>query len=259
MTTDLTSAPVAGSLDGTPDTGPRSTSSAASRALGIVVLVGLAVVVYLALFGTPEDRVQGPLVRLLYLHPQTAATAYIGCGLASLGSLMFLWRRSVWWDVLAVASAEIAVVFTSLALLTGALWGRPAWGTFWVWDARLTSTAMLELLLLGYLALRKLPGDPDARARQGAIVGLLLVPNVVLVHQSVYWWRTLHQQPTLASPASVHAEGLILFTMILSFLVFSGLFVWMAIHRFRVGWLERQLDELALDEAIVARRAEGAG
>lgn len=259
MTTDLTStSPEALAPYGLDDAGPNGTSSRTSRVLGAVVLVGLAAVVYLALFGTPEDRVQGPLVRLLYLHPQTATTAYIGCGLASLGSLMYLWKRSVWWDIVAVSSAEIAAVFTSLALLTGALWGRPAWGAYWVWDARLTSTAMLELLLLGYLAMRKLPGDPDARSRQGAIVGLLLVPNVIVVHQSVYWWRTLHQQPTLASTSVAgNLSGLQLFTMASSFVVFLGLFVWLAIHRFRVGWLARQVDELALDEAIAARRAEG--
>lgn len=260
MTTEVQSA---GSVTADPGSGPlgdepTGTGSTTTRVLGIALLVSFALLAFLGLFGTPQDRVQGELVRLLYIHPQTATTAYIGCFLATVGSAMYLWKRSVWWDIVAVTSAEIAAVFTALALVTGALWGRPAWGTFWVWDPRLTSTAMLQLLLMGYLALRNLPGDPDTRARQAAVVGLLLVPNVVLVRQSVVWWRSLHQEATLALP-SVQIEGLQLTTMLLSFVLFAGLFVWLAIHRFRIGWLRRQVDELAIDEAIEARRAETAG
>lgn len=243
--------------EGTPiDSGPHSTGSPATRALGIAVLAGFAMLAYLGLAGTPEDQVQGELVRLLYVHPQSATVAYLGCFFATTGSVMYLWKRSVWWDLVAHATAEIGAVFTAFALITGMLWGRPSWGTYWVWDARLTSTAMLMLLLLGYLALRKLPGDPDVRARQSAIVGLLLVPNVILVRQSVTWWRTLHQAPTLSLPGA-QIEGLLLFTMMFGFAVFSGLFLWLTIHRFRVAWLARQVDELAVDEAITARIAEG--
>ncbi len=250
---ELAPAPAAGA-----DGGPRGTGSTATRALGAVVLAGAAALAGLGLFGTPEDVVQGALVRLLYIHPQAATTAYIGCFLTTVGSGVYLWRRSVWWDLVALASAEIGALFTALALITGSLWGRPAWGTYWVWDARLTSTAMLMLLLLGYLALRKLPGDTDVRARQAAVLGLLLLPNVILVRQSVVWWRTLHQLPTL-DVTGTNISGLQLFTMMLGFAVFAVLFVWLLMHRFRVAWLERQRDEVLVDEAIRARVAEGSG
>lgn len=238
--------------------GPVSTGSRATRILGLVLLAGFALLAFLGLYGTPEDRVQGPLVRLIYIHPQSATAAYVGCFLATAGSVMYLWKRSQWWDLVALASAEIGALFTALTLITGSLWGRPAWGTYWVWDARLTSTAMLMMLLLGYLALRKLPGDVEVRSKQAAVVGLLLLPNVVLVRQAVVWWRTLHQLPTLSlMGGDEKITNLQAFTMFYGFAVFAGLFTWLAIHRFRVAWLARQLDELAVDEAIVARVAEG--
>ena len=114
----------------------------------------------------------------MYVHVPSATCAYVGCFLTTLGSIVYLWRKSRWWELVAYAAAEIAALFTAITLVTGMLWGRPTWGVYWVWDARLTSTAMLLLLLLGYLAVRRLPADYTVRAKRAAIVGLLLVPNV---------------------------------------------------------------------------------
>lgn len=254
MTTHVTSgndAPVPAPVDG----GPRGVLSKGTVVLGLIALAGAVALALLVLWGTPEDRVQGDMVRLIYVHPPAATTAYVGCFLTTIGSVAVLWKRSRWWDLVAGASAEIAAVFCGVTLLTGMLWGKPTWGVFWVWDARLTSTAMLMLLLVGYLALRRLPADPDVRSRRAAWLGLLLVPNVILVRQSVEWWRTLHQEPTLTLPGA-KIEGLQLFTMSLGFLVMFLVFAWLLIVRFRVGWLEEQVEEQGLDAAIADRRAE---
>jgi heme exporter protein C len=137
------------------------------------------------------------------------------------------------------------------------LWGRPTWGVFWVWDARLTSSAMLFLLLLGYLAVRRLPADYQVRAKRAAIVGLLLVPNVIIVRQSVSWWRTLHQEASLfADGPGATIEGLMLFALFFGFVTFTLIFAWLLIHRFRLAWLEEQVAGQGLSAAIAERRSE---
>lgn len=235
-----------------------STSSAATRILGLVVLAGMAALLFLAFVASPRDAVQGDLVRLLYIHPGLAWTAYLACFIAFGASIQHLRKRTVGSDLLAHSAVEVGAVFTALTLATGSIWGRPTWGVYWVWDARLTTTAMLFLLLLGYLALQRVDAPPQVRSRRAAVLGILLVPNVILVHQSVEWWRTLHQDPTLARrDFDFQTSDLFMFTLVFSVLVLTLLFAWLLIHRFRVGWLENQAEELWLDEAIDARRAEG--
>ena len=104
------------------------------------------------------------------------------------------------WDALAGSSAEIGVVFTALTIVDGSLWARPVWGIWWTWDARLVTTAVLFFLYLGYLALRRVPGGAHTRARRSAIVAVIAFADVPVVHLSVIWWRTLHQQPTVLNP-----------------------------------------------------------
>ena len=239
---------------------PAHTGSSATRTLGLVTLAAMALLVFLAFVASPRDQVQGDLVRLLYIHPALAWTAYLACGVATTASIWHLVKKTPGSDVLAHSAVEVGAVLTALTLATGSIWGRPTWGVYWVWDARLTSTALLFLLLLGYLALHRIDAAPEVRSRRAAVVGVLLVPNVVLVHQSVEWWRTLHQDPTLARRDFDFATSdLFMFTLVYSVVVMSLVFTWLLIHRFRVGWLALQAEELWLDTAIEARRAEGAG
>jgi heme exporter protein C len=234
------------------------TGSRSTLVLGALALVGVAVFIPLGLVLSPEDVVQNDLVRMFYIHVPVAVLAFLSCFVTGVGSLVYLWKRSTWWDTLAYAGAELGAVFTALTLVSGSLWGRPAWGTYWEWDARLTSTAMLMLLLLGYLALRKAPGTAESQAKRSAVVGLLLVPNVIIVRQSVDWWRSLHQPATINLLGNTHIEGLMLFTFFVGLVVMGLVWLWLLVHRFRVAWLEHQLDQLDLDTAIAARRAEGA-
>lgn len=239
---------------------PRSTGSRASRVLGMSALVSMGVLVVLAFVATPRDAIQGDLVRLLYLHPALAWNAYLACIIATAASIQHLRKGSIGSDLLAHSAVEVGVVMTGLTLFTGSIWGRPTWGVYWVWDARLTSTAILFLLLLGYLALQRIDAPAKIRSRRAAVVGLLLVPNVILVHQSVEWWRTLHQEPTLARrDFDFGASDLIMFSMLYGFVALSLVFAWLMLHRFRLGWLEAQIEQSWLDEAIEARRAEVMG
>src|SRR5205807_5185558 len=170
-----------------------------TRLLGGVTLVALAVLAVLALAVTPADVNQQDAVRFIYIHVPAATTMYVAFGLTALASVLYLVprTRARRWYVLAGASAEIGVVFVALTLVTGSIWGRTTWGVWWTWDARLTSTAVLLVLFLGYLALRRVPGDADTRARRSAIAALAAFVDVPVVHKSVEWWRTLHQKSSL--------------------------------------------------------------
>jgi heme exporter protein C len=162
------------------------------------------------------------------------------------------------FDYLAAASVEVGVVFTILTLITGSIWGRPTWGVWWTWDARLTSTALLAVLFLGYLALRRVPADPHVRARRCAVAALFAAVDVPIVHFSVVWWQTLHQGATvLNSNLSPTIHGLMAWTLLLSFVAFTMAFAWMVIARYRLEVLRNSGEDKALDDALEARRAEG--
>lgn len=240
---------------GTPAPAPATTASAATRVLGLAALASCGLLALYGLIISPADREMADSVRLMYLHVPSATYLYVGCFFTTLGSGMWLRKRTAGWDALAEAGAEVALVFSVLTLGAGSLWGRPTWGTYWTWDARLTSTAVLVALLIGYLALRRLELDPDARSTRAAVLGLLLVPNVVVVNRSVEWWRSLHQKSTLVR-LDPTIEGNMLVALMVGFLALGLVFAWMMVHRFRIAWLEQQADRLDLDAALAERRAE---
>jgi heme exporter protein C len=234
----------------------------ATRLLGWATLVTLALTAVMALVATPADAVQKDAVRLLYLHVPTAWVAmYLSFGITTLASVLWLWRRtrSDTWDLLAGASAEIGVVFIGLTLAVGSIWGRTTWGVWWTWDARLTSTAVLFVLYLGYLAVRRVPAAPDVRAKRAAIVGIAAFLDVPIVHYAVTWWRTLHQEATLLSPRRLgdpEIHGSMAWTLVLGVLAFTLLYGWLLAHRFRLAAMEARLEDEGLELAIAERHAE---
>jgi heme exporter protein C len=232
-------------------------STPLTKLLAALSLVGIAAVLWLGLVVSPADVDQGELVRLIYIHPATAWIAYLAFITAAVASALYLYprTRSRFWDLLAGASAEIGVVFCGLALVTGAIWGRPTWGVWWTWDARLTTTALLFALFIGYLAVRRIAADEHTVARRSAIVALIAVLDIPIVHMSVEWWRTLHQQRTLLDP-SPSIEGIQLATMLLSVVVMSCVFAWMLVHRFRIERLKAEVGSREISRAIEERRAE---
>ena len=231
------------------------------RALGPLAIVLVVITVWLGLWVTPPDQVQGDIVRLLYLHPALAWVAlYLAFGLAALASALYLWprTRSDRWDLLAASTVEVGVVFLTLTLITGSLWGRPAWGVWWTWDARLTSTALLDLLFIGSLALRRVPADPQVRARRCAVLALLASLDVPIVHYSVQWWNGLHQGASVLR-AGFHftVHGSMLWTLLLSFVAMTTVFAWMVRRRFQIAVRDAATGDAELDEALRERRAEG--
>lgn len=241
---------------------PDGTASRASRVFGLVLLVAVAVFLAVALVISPPDsgpnaseNSMGDLVRIMYVHVPVAVACYTAFFVTAVASVAYLVRRSEGWDLLAAASAEVGVVFTVLTLATGSVWGHIAWGTWWEWDPRLTSTLLMLIVYIGYLALRGAVLDPVVRARRAAVVGLVAFANVPIVHYSVDWWRGIHQPATI-SRLDPTIDGLKLFALMFGMLVAIAVYVWLMVHRFRLEFVRARLEEQGLDTALAERRAE---
>ncbi|MFM7068078.1 MAG: cytochrome c biogenesis protein CcsA [Actinomycetes bacterium] len=237
---------------------PTSTASSATRVLGVATLVGMVLLVVFGVFVSPPDRELGDTIRILYMHVPTVSVAYLAFVVTAVGSAMYLWKRTEFWDLLAASAAEIGVVFFGLTILNGMLWGKITWGVFWRWEPRLTTTAVLFLTYIGYLALRAVPATPSARATRCAVVGLLAVVNIPIVHKAVDWWRGLHQERTIFGTLKPEIQGTQAFAAYLGLMVFLLLAAWLLLHRFRVAFLTERLAESGLDVAIAERREEAA-
>ncbi len=232
----------------------QGTGSRATRILGWLAIVTMGLSLLFGLILSRPEVNTGDSVRLMYVHLPSIAVAYLAFSVTLIGSAAYLRNQSVFWDLLAGSAAEIGVVFTAFLLISGSLWGRTTWGTYWEWDPRLTSTAVMFVMYLGYLAIRGLDLPQETRSRRAAIVGVVAVFNVVIVHYSVQWWRGLHQGQTIGVDAKL--DGLMLFSLFLSVVAFILVGTWLLIHRFRVAWLERQIDDILLSEALDERRSE---
>lgn len=231
-----------------------TTGSLVTRRLGAATVVMLGVAFAFGLVFSPPELEQRDSVRLMYLHLPSVLIAYSGFAITLVGSIIYLRSGSRYWDLLAGASAEIGVLFTAFVLLTGALWGKPTWGVYWQWDPRLTSTTVLFIMYLGYLALRRLDLPAEVRSRRAAILGIVSFLNVIIVHNSVRWWRSLHQGRTLGIDTQL--DGLMLFSLFLSAVAFLLLGAWLLVHRFRVAWLEHQVEQLTFERALAERRGD---
>ena len=242
--------------------GARSTGTRATRLIGLAAVVAMGWLVLFGLVLSPADVNQGESVRLLYIHVPTIWIAYLSFIVTAVASGLYLFtkKHSLGWDRLAGASAEFGVAFVALTLIVGSMWGRLTWGVFWQWDARLTTTALLFVTYIGYLAVRRLGGSHQQRAKRSAVVGLLSVLLIPLVHWSVVIWRSLHQTASvLNTEGDIKMDGTMLFTLFVGVVAFSLLYVWLLLHRTRAMAMEDLLEDRGLDLALAERRAEGVG
>jgi heme exporter protein C len=214
--------------------------------LGVAAFLFLAAAQAYAVWSSPPDQDMGNLQKIMYVHVPAAWTAFL-CFFIVLGeSIRYLWTGRDKHDLIAAASAEVGAVLTALTLMLGSIWGRPTWGVWWTWDARLTSTAVLLVVFVGYLTLRAFTDDPRRRARWSAAIGILGALNVPIVYMSVTWWRTLHQMqstPRTLSPA--YMAGLHLNSLAAFFVV-----IYLILQRYHAARLERAAEE-SLDIAAL--------
>jgi heme exporter protein C len=210
--------------------------------LSVVAALLLLTGLYFGLFASPVDYQQGETVRIMYIHVPAAWLAMAAYGViavSSLGSL--IWRHPL-ADVSAKVAAPIGAVFTLQAIVTGSLWGKPTWGTFWVWDARLTSMLVLFLLYLGLIALWNAIEDQGKAGRLAAILGLVGFINIPIIKFSVDWWSTLHQPASIirSGGASIHPS--ILLPLVLMALGYTALFLVLHLAAMRNEILRRRID-----------------
>ncbi|MEE8332034.1 MAG: cytochrome c biogenesis protein CcsA [Acidimicrobiia bacterium] len=211
------------------------------RLLEIGAFAGIAAALSAAL-AVPPEATQGDLARMLFVHVPSIWLAYLSFTVTLVASAAYLKTKSLRWDRAAGASAEIGVVFTGAAILSGMIWGKPTWGVWWTWDARLVLTAVLFFVYLGYLALRRSTEDPTARARRSAIFGMLAVVQIPIVHFSVVWWRTLHQQASIARPGGLEMDPPFVAAFLAALVAFTVVYVALLVRRIELASTEDEIE-----------------
>ncbi len=211
-----------------------------------IVMAAAGLATFVASMTVAPDAVQGQLSRIMYVHVPSAWLAYLAFGVTMVASAMYLWKKDLKWDRRALASAEIGVVFTGLAIGLGMIWAKPTWGVWWTWDSRLTLTAIMFFVYLGYLALRRTTDDLDVRAKRAAILGIIAAVQIPLVHFSVVWWRGLHQAPSLIKPEGPEMDTAIVFTLLFAVACFTAMYAAMMFKRIELARLD--------DEVLIAEQ-----
>lgn len=211
-------------------------------AFAVVACIGAMI---RAVWFTPIDAMLGAAQKIFYVHvPAAIAGLYIACGILAICSIVYLWIRDDRLDRLAESSAEVGLVFMGIVLVTGPVWARTSWGTWWVWDARITSTLFLWLIVLGYLVLRGAVDSPSQRARLSAVMGSLAALLVPFIHLTVYLFRGMHPQPVVIKPEAPSLPPEMLRTFGFSSIAFLLLFF--ALLRMRYRWATLRDERAAL-------------
>ena len=222
----------------------------ALRVLEIVSFVLLAAAVWMILFYAPLEAVMGAVQKVFYFHVANAWVGMLGFVAAGVTGVIYLRTHDLKWDIAEVAAVEISLVFFLITIVTGSIWAYPVWNTWWTWDPRLTTAAVLELIYIAYMLLRQGIEDPERRARFGAVYTLIGALSVPLTFMSIRLFRTIH--PVVIGGANAGAQGSfdmtpkMLHSMLFSILVFSVIFVTLFWHRIRIGVLAQKVEQMKL-------------
>lgn len=220
-----------------------------NRNFGVVVALGMVAALYAAFLYAPTEATMGDVQRIFYFHVPAAWTAFLAFFVVFIASIQWLRTKQPRWDATAVSAAEIGIVFGTIALITGSIWAKPTWGTWWDWDPRLTTTLILWLVYVSYLMLRTAVDNPTRRASLSAVVGIVGFIDVPVVFMSIRWWRTIH--PVVVGSSGFEMDGGMVTALLVCVGAFTLLFAYLLQLRVR---LETQRDEvhrlrdLVLDE-----------
>jgi heme exporter protein C len=218
--------------------------------LPVIAVALLAAGAYFGLLIAPPEAFMGDVYRIMFVHVPTAWAAMLGFSICFGASLFYMFRSDLRADALAEAAAEVGVVFATLLLITGSIWGRPAWGVWWTWDPRLTTAAIMWLAFSGYLALRRFVDVPEKRAAWSAVVAIVIFVDIPIVWFSVKWWNSLHQVQSNAGTLGSSMRQ----ALALNSLAYVVTFAWFTSLRYRIG-RRRQAAELAAPPDDVAEGA----
>lgn len=224
--------------------------------LGVICLIGFVTSLYLALVWAPREQVMGNIQRIMYFHVATAWVGEFAFMLVGLASVIYLWRRESDWDIIAYSAAEIGFVFCTFVIITGPLWGKPVWGTWWTWDPRLTFSMILWLIYVAYLMLRAYGSDIPQVKQFLAVLGILGTLDIPFIHFATMWWRGLHPESLTMTKEGFGAgmEQEMLTAMLVAAVTFTLFFFYLMGRRMA---LERMRDEFyELQEKIESHELE---
>ena len=215
-----------------------------TKILAPLTLISISVALYGAFIYAPQERTMGDVQRIFYFHVASWWIAFLAFAIVFGASVAYLITRHRRYDTLALASAEIGVVFTSMGLFTGPLWAKPAWGIYWTWDARLTTALVLWLIYVGYLMLRRYVPDESKRANLAAVTGIVGFVDVPIVYFSIRWWRTQHPQPVIMGGEGSGLDALMAQALMMSLAGFLFLFLLLLAKRFEIAHAQQEIEHL---------------
>ncbi len=211
--------------------------------IGYLSLVFMLAAIYMVFIYAPPDKNLGDIQRIFYFHVSSAWIAFFAFFLVFVASILYLKSRSRRWDILAHSSAEIGVILTTLVLITGSIWARPIWYTWWTWDIRLTTTLVLWLIYVAYLMLRSY-SEGSRGARFAAVFAILGFLDVPIVFMSIRWWRTQHPGPVIGGGEEAGLATPMLYTLFVSLAAFTLLFIYLLLLRTKLETIEDEIDHL---------------
>ena len=204
----------------------------ASIILGVLSLLGMMISIWMIFAYAPMDAIQGNPQRIFYFHVPSAWLGMLSFVIVAIGGIGYLVKKDERWDWLARAAAELGALFIMLALILGSIWGKTIWGTWWTWDARLTTTLILWFIYIGYLMLRSYMGRTPASARAGAVLAIIGVIDVPIIYESVNWWRTLH--PTAQVGVQGALPNSVVLTLMVALTTFTLLYCFLMIQLYQL-------------------------
>src|SRR3989440_6456456 len=203
-----------------------------SLVLLALTFVGMMISIAMIFLYVPTDAIEGIPQRIFYFHVPIAWIGMLAFGVLAVASIGSLWKKDERWDWLDHASAEVGTIFITLALITGSIWGRTTWGTWWTCDARLTTTLILWFIYIGYMMLRSYMGRTLASARSAAVLAIIGVIDIPIIYESVNWWRTLHPQAEVGTPGALPPS--VVLTLMISVVTFTLLYSFLMVQIYQL-------------------------
>lgn len=224
----------------------------AAAVVAVLAAAALITALWMVFFYAPTEAEMGVVQRIFYIHVPSAWVALMAFGIVALCSAGYLWLRDPRLDAIAVSSAELGMVFTTIVLLTGPLWARIAWGAWWVWEPRLTLTLLLWFIYLGYFMLRGGTESPERGRRYAAVLGIIGAIDIPLIHLSVQWWRSQHPKPVILRPEGPQADPAIVKTLLVAVLAFTLVFLALLLARYGLERLTHRVEAARVRAALRA-------
>lgn len=216
--------------------------SKVENGLGVIATALMTIAIYLVFAWVPNEKIMGPVQKIFYFHVASAWIAFFAFFVVFIASIVYLKTRNSKWDWWAAASAKIGLLFTTIVILTGPIWGKSAWGAWWTWDPRLTTTLILWFIYTGYVLVRSTVEEKEKKERFSALFGIIGFLDVPIVWFSINWWNTIH--PKVVSSSGMAISSKMFITLMFSLAAFTALYAWLMPRLYRIEALQEKVSRL---------------